>query len=173
MAAQNVSGPVNISCNLSEIVTSAFAGTLTAAAVDSLNTTFAYATATAGAIDTLYCKQLTMAAAATHIDLYAFTDPLGNSVSMARVRMYWVHVVTVTQTDLLYIYTRTGTDPVAWLAVATTSFQCEPQGIIFGIDPASTSTNGFVVSSSAYDFTLDPGSNTVVANVIIAGNSGA
>ena len=68
----------------------------------------------------------------------------------------------------------TGTDPVVWLPrVTTATLWVPPSGIMLAMDPISTSTNGYVVGASHYSFSLDPGANTVLANVIVAGNSAA
>jgi len=136
--------------------------------------TFANATGAANSVDTMYAASLTLSAAATHINLHAATDILGNSVVFARVRGWCVYVTTLTAAYLVNVYTRTGTDPLVWLPVTTSgALWCAPGGIMCATDPTSTSTNGYVVSSTSYDFTLDPGSNTVACYVLIIGNSAA
>ena len=176
MAAQNVTGNVTLNAAFVETIA---AGATTAtqfqiAANGILQQTLAYATGASASIDTMYSAQLTLSGAATHINLHAFTDPAGNSASFARVRAWFVQNLTTTAGYLINIYTRTGTDPVTWLPVTTTgALWVAAGGTYFGIDALSTSTNGCVVSSSAYDFTLDPGANTVSCNVIIVGNSAA
>ena len=93
---------------------------------------------------------------------------------MARCRFWFINVTTLTANFIVNVYTRTGTDPVGWLPVTTTAaLWCAPGGMLMGVDPLSTSTNGWVVNSGAFDFTVDPGANTVVCNLIIAGNTGA
>jgi hypothetical protein len=135
---------------------------------------FANATGAANSVDTLYAAQLTLAGAATHVNLHAATDILGNAVVFARVRGWAVYVTTQTAAFLVNIYTRTGTDPLVWLPVTTSgALWAAPGGLVAAADPISTSTNGYVVSSSSYDFTIDPGANTVTANVLIVGNSAA
>ena len=174
MAAQNVSGPVNVTCSFVETVSAGLVVPISAACTAAFSANFVYGTGAANALDTIYAKSLSLAGAATHIDLYAFTDPLGNSVSMARCRFWFVWVTTTTAAYIVNVYTRTGTDPVTWLPITTTgALWCPPGGMLMGVDPISTTTNGWVVSSSAYDFTLDPGANTVACNVVIAGNSAA
>jgi len=174
MAAQNVTLQVDFSCDAVETMTAGLVTPYTVAASGAINATLANGTGATLTVDALYAKQLTLAGAATHVDLYAFTDPAGNSVSMARCRFLWLNVVTATAGYIVNLYTRTGTDPVTWLPVTTTSaLWCPPGGAIILYDPASTSTNGFVVGSAAFDVTVDPGANTVVCNLIMAGNSAA
>ncbi len=174
MAAQNVSGNVTLNAAITQIMSTGVVTTQQIAAVGLIQQTLATGTGTAYDIDALYAKQLTLTAAATHINLFAFTDPFGNSVSFARVRLVFVQNLTLTAGYLTNLYTRTGTDPVTWLPVTTTgALWAPPGGSILLFDPASTSTYGFVVGSGAFDFTLDPGANTTVCNVIIAGNTAA
>jgi len=174
MAAQNVAGNVTLNLAITEQVTTGVVTNQQIAAVGYVQQALAFATGAAASVDTLYSKQLTLAGAATHINLYAATDPFGNSVSFARVRGWFVQNLTLTAGYLINIYTRTGTDPVTWLPITTTgALWVAAGGIYMGLDALSTSTNGWVVSSSAFDFTLDPGANTVSCNVIIVGNSAA
>jgi len=174
MAAQVVTGNINIGANFAQVDSTGLVQPITAAANAALNVALSNATGATQAIDTLYGAQLTLTGAATHINLHAAVDILGNSVVFARVRFWWVYVVTLTAGYIVNVYTRSGTNPVTWLPTATSSaLWAPPGGVVMGIDPYSTTTNGYVVGSGANDFTLDPGANTVVCNVIIAGNSGA
>jgi hypothetical protein len=174
MASQVMTGTVTINGSFVQTDTAGLISPIQAQALASVSNQFQNIAGTANAIDTLYAKQLTLAGAATHINLFAATDVLGNSVSFARVRFWSVQVVTLTAGFIVNIYTRTGTDPVTWLPVTTSgALWCPPGGIVIGYDPGSTTTNGFVVGSGAFDFTVDPGANTVVCNVLIAGNSAA
>ena len=135
---------------------------------------FATGTGLPNCVDTLYSAALTLAATPTHINLHAATDILGNSVVFARARAWVVYVTTLTAAFLLNVYTRTGTDPLVWLPVTTSgALWVPPGGIMCATDPTSITTNGYVVSSSSFDFTLDPGANTVTAYVLIPGNSAA
>ena len=174
MSAQVVSGPVNVNAALVQTDTAGLVVPIQAACTANYLINLVNGTGAANAIDCIYAKTLSLAGAATHINLYSFTDPLGNTVSMARCRFWFVYVTTLTAAYLVNIYTRTGTDPVTWLPqVTTATLWCPPGGLVMGVDPASTSTNGWVVSSSAFDFTLDPGANTVACSVVIAGNTAA
>lgn len=135
---------------------------------------FANATGMPNSVDTLYAASLTLSGAAAHVNLHSATDILGNTVVFARVRGWAVYVTTLTAAYLVNIYTRTGTDPLVWLPVTTTgALWAAPGGIYCGTDPTSTTTNGWVVGSSSYDFTLDPGANTVACYLLIIGNSAA
>jgi hypothetical protein len=177
MAAQNVTGQLTLNFQAVQTDTTGLVNPISAAGsiqYPSSLSAFANATGAAYSVDTLYSASLTLAAAATHINLHAATDILSNSVVFARVRGWCVYVTTLTAAYLLNIYTRTGTDPLVWLPVTTSSaLWCPPGGIYCGTDPTSTTTNGWVVGSTSYDFTLDPGANTVTAQVMILGNSAA
>jgi hypothetical protein len=177
MSAQVVTGQLTFNFQATQVDSSGLVNPITASGgiqYPSSLGNFLNATGAANSIDTLYSAQLTMAGAATHVNLHAATDILGNAVVFARVRGWAVYVTTLTAAFLLNVYTRTGTDPLVWLPVTTSgALWVPPGGLGCVTDPISTSTNGFVVSSTSYDFTLDPGANTVVANVLIIGNSAA
>ena len=177
MAAQVVTATWTINLQAQQTDTAGLINPITAAGgilYPSSLGNFANATGAANSVDTLYAASLTLAGAATHINLHAATDILGNSVVFARVRGWAVYVSTLTAAFLLNIYTRTGTDPLVWLPVTTTgALWAAPGGMYCGTDPTSTTTNGWVVGASSYDFTLDPGSNTVAAQLLIIGNSAA
>ena len=174
MAAQNVIGQGNIGLSFIQTDTAGLVSPIQAAAPFTALVNLINGTGAANAIDTLYGAQLTLSAAATHIDLFSLTDILGNTCSMLRVRFWGVQVVTATAAHLVNIYTRTGTNPVTWLPITTTNALGRPAGgIVMGYDPISITTNGWVVATGANDFTVDPGANTCVCNVVIAGNSAA
>ena len=174
MAAQVVSGNVTLNASFIQTNSTGLVTPISASALAQVTTTLQNLTGMPNGIDTLYANQLTLAAAATHINLFSATDILGDTVVFARVRFWIVQVLTLTAAHLVNVYTRTGTDPVIWLPVTTTgALWAPPGGFVCGYDPISTTTNGYVVGSSAFDFTVDPASNTCVANVIIAGNSAA
>ena len=177
MAAQVVTGNLTFNFQATQTDSTGLINPITASGgiqYPSSLGSLANATGAANSVDTLYAASLTLAAAATHINLHAATDILGNSVVFARVRGWAVYVTTLTAAFLLNVYTRTGTDPLVWLPVTTTNaLWVPPGGLMCATDPTSTATNGYVVSSSSFDFTLDPGSNTVAAYVTIIGNSAA
>jgi hypothetical protein len=172
MAAQNVSGNINFAASFTETIATGFPNSMNAGAQIQLNQALAYATGATGSVDAIYSAQLTLAAAATHISLASFTDLFGNTQAMLRCRFWVVQNLTLTAGKLCNIYTRTGTNPVTWLPVTTTgALWAAAGGLVMGIDALSITTDGWVVSASHCDFTLDPGANTVSVNVIIAGNT--
>lgn len=174
MATQVVTGGVTV--NASFVQTDS-TGLIVPIQAQGLQQTINQFQNTAGAtngIDQLYAANLTLAGAATHLNLHALTDILGNSIVMARVRYWSVAVTTLTTAFIMNIYTRTGTNPVTWLPITTSgALWCPPGSVVFATDFFSTTTNGYVVGSGANDFTIDPGANTVNVNVLIAGNSAA
>ena len=175
MSAQVVSGPVNLNCGFVQSVPGTIAVVpyqipLNAAFQTSLNN----GTATAGDIDCIYSKPLTLAAGVTTVNLHSFTDPAGNTVAMARCRFWFLYNTTVTAGYIINVYTLTGTNPLTWLPIVTTgTLWCPPGGMIMGVDPSSTTTNGWVVGSAANTFTVDPGANTCTCQLVIAGNTAA
>jgi hypothetical protein len=175
MAAQNVSGTITLNASFQEVISSGVVSNLNLPAIGTIQQTLINGTGAASAVDTIYAAQLTLAGAATHLNLHTgLTDLAGNAIAFARVRFWFVQNLTLTAGYLCNIYTRTGTDPVTWLPVTTTgALWAAAGGFCFGLDPLSTSTNGYVVGASAFDFTLDPGANTVSVNVILVGNSAA
>lgn len=174
MAAQVINGTVTINASFVQTDSTGLITPIQAQGLIQFINQFNNLSGTANGVNTLYAAQLTLSGAATHINLYSFTDILGNTVSNARVRFWGVQVVTATAAYIVNVYTRTGTDPVTWLPVTTMgALWCPPSGVVVASDPQSTSTNGWVVGSAAYDFTVDPGANTVVCNVLIAGNTAA
>jgi hypothetical protein len=175
MAAQNVGGSVTVNVQLNQTdIAGLVAPIVGSGNAQLVNQFIAQGTGVANGIDCLYAKQLTLSAAATHINLNSFTDILGNTVAAARVRLWYLQVVTLTAGSIVNVYTRTGTNPVTWLPITTSgALWATPGGILLGVDQNSTTTNGWVVGSSANDFTVDPGANTVVCNLIIAGNTAA
>lgn len=176
MAAQNVSGNINVNIALTEYSTAgSVPGSSQYSTNQAISTALTYATATAGAIDTIYASTLSLAAAVTTLNLHSgLTDPLGNSIAFGRVRFWIVQNTATTAGYLINLYTLTGTDPLLWLPLVTTATLWVPAGgILMGIDSQSTSTNGWLVTAAHYTFSLDPGGNTVPCNVIIAGNTAA
>lgn len=175
MAAQTVSGPINVNASFVQSVLAA-----TAVVPYQIPATFAYqinlinGTGATNAIDCIYAKPLTLAAAITTVNMHSFTDVAGNTVAMARCRFWGLYVTDTTAGHIVNVYTLTGTNPVTWLPLVTTAtLWCAPGGVLMGIDAASTSTAGWVVGTSANTFTVDPGANTVTCMLVIAGNTAA
>lgn len=172
MAAQVVVGQGSLNFTFTQTDSSGLITPVSFPATFSQIMQLANATGVLNAVDTLIGQQLTLAAAPTHYNLHAATDIGSNSVVFARVRFWGVQVLTLTAGFIVNVYTRTGTNPVTWLPITTTgALWAPPGGFVCGYDPISVTTNGYVVGSGANDFTIDPGANTVLCNVVIAGNS--
>src|ERR1700722_566741 len=96
MAAQNVTGTITINTNFIETGTGFPSGLQISQNVQ-VNNNLAFATGAANSIDTLYAATLSLAGAATHLNLHTgLTDPLGNAIAFARVRYWIVQVTTLT-----------------------------------------------------------------------------
>lgn len=133
-----------------------------------------YANGTASnQVDTLYARQLTLAGAATTIDLTSLTDPAGNAISFARVREIIVQDLATTAGYDVKVEAG-ASNGVGWLPPSTSPVYARYSGTLRVSDPVSTGAgNGNVVDSTHKTVTFDPGANTVTINVVIAGGSAA
>ena len=126
------------------------------------------------AVDTIYGKQLTLAATTTTLDLTSLTDPAGNTVNFARVREFSVQVVTPTVGYSVSIY-KGASNGWSFLPASTGPIIVQPNGGMFGMSDATSTggSAGYLVSGSSKMVVLDPGSNTIIINIIIVGGSAA
>jgi hypothetical protein len=123
----------------------------------------------AGAIDCIYAKQLTLAGSATTLDLQALVDLAGTSQVLLRVREIIVQVVTTT-VDFDVTLGNAASNSWAPIWGATGTHVVKAGGRFQNADPNTVgSGKGYVVSGTSKSLKLDPGANTVVVNVIIAG----
>lgn len=126
----------------------------------------------ANQIDLLYAKQLTFVASTPQtIDLAALTDLSGATVNMARIREILLQVVTTT-VDFNLTLGAAASNP--WAAIwGTAGTHVVMAGSTLSIsDPATVgSGKGLVTSGTSKALKLDPGSQILVANLIIAGCS--
>lgn len=126
----------------------------------------------ANQIDLLYAKQLTFVASTPQtLDLTAIVDLAAATVNMARVRDFFLQIVTAT-VDFNITLGAAAANPWAPLW-GTTGTQVVFAGTTYHISDPTTvgSGKGLVTSGTSKSLKIDPGSNVVVANLIIAGCS--
>jgi hypothetical protein len=166
-----VTGSPQLIVGFNQTVTAGLIQTQTLPAGISLTTQYTNGTG-AGAIDLVYAKQLTLVASTPQtLDLTSILDLSGATISFARVREMVLQVVTATSGYKVTIgaaasnpwapfWGTTGTDIVFG---GSTRYFTDPTSIGAGI--------GAVTSGTSKSLKLDPGSNTIVCNLIIAGCS--
>lgn len=126
----------------------------------------------ANQIDLLYAKQLTFVASTPQtLDLTAISDLAAATANMARVREFLLQVVTAT-VDFDIILGAAASNAWAPLWGATGTQEVFAGTCYYFSDPTTVgSGKGAVTSGTSKNLKLDPGSNIVVANLIIAGCS--
>lgn len=139
----------------------------------SLPLTTQYANGTGAAeVDTIYAKQLSLVASTPQtLDLTSLTDLAGNSINFARVRELIVQVVDTTLGhDVILGDAASNAFSAFWGATGTETVYAGSYS--HKSDPNSTgSGHGAVVDSTHKSLKIDPGSNSVVVNILIVGCS--
>lgn len=166
-----VTGLSQINVGFNQTVTTGLVKTQTLSAAIAITSNYTNGTG-AGQIDLLYAKQLTFVASTPQtLDLTAIADLSGATVNMARVREVLLQVVTTT-VDFDIVLGAAASN--AWAALwGATGTQEVFAGSCFHFSDPNTvgSGKGAVTSGTSKNLKLDPGSNVVVANLIIAGCS--
>ncbi len=177
MAVQVVTGNSNINFNFTEVATLAFSTTGAYPAQLPSSPAYSFANTTGGAVgcDTIHAKQYTLASTTVAIDLFAGTllSPSGAACVFARVRAFVVAPVSTTAGFLIKVYSSASNAPL-WLPPVANFMWATPNGgalVLF--DPNAITTQGYLVDTTHKAITFDSGSNTVVFNVLIVGNSSA
>lgn len=127
-----------------------------------------------GECDTIFGKPLTFVASTPQtFDMQSMTDPVGNSIVFARVREFVVQNTSTTAGYNLTLYS-TSSDGWPFIPPVANEITIPPGGMFVLRDPISSGSGvGLVVTSTTYGFTLNPGSNAITANILIAGGSAA
>ncbi len=124
-------------------------------------------------VDQLYAKQLTIASTTTtvHFQNASATDPFGNTIAMARMRLLIVQNTTVTPTFDVTV-AQSASNGVPWLAVAANAPPiCYAGATLMFLDPISVSTAGQVTAASLDGISFISASHTTVVNVVALGCS--
>jgi hypothetical protein len=165
-----VAGTAALTSGFNQTISSGVVTAQTIPASISLTTQYANGTA-AGKVDLIHAKQYTLAGSATTIDLTSLLDLSGATVNFARIRDLVVQVVTAT---VDFNVTLGNAASNSWAALwGATGTHVVPAGSIFYVtDPTTVgASKGLVTSGTSKSLKLDPGANTVVVNLIIAGCS--
>lgn len=166
-----VAGTSQLTVGSNQTVTSGLVATQTLAASITKTTQFANGTG-AGQVDLIYAKQLTFAASTPQtLDLAAIVDMSGATVNMARIREIVIQVVTTT-VDFNLTVGAAAANPWAAIWGTTGTHVVMAGSLLYISDPTSVgASKGLVTSGTSKTLKLDPGSNILIANVIIQGCS--
>jgi hypothetical protein len=164
-----VTGTAQLVAGFNQTVSSGLITTQTLPASISLTTQYTNGTG-AGAIDLIYAKQIALVASTPQtLDLTSLADLSGATVSFARIRELVIQVVTTTPGDNVTVGDAAATAFAAfWGATGTDTVYAG--SIRYFTDPTSIGSGvGAVVTSTSKSLKLDPGSNNVTINLLIAG----
>ncbi len=180
MPFSNAVGTINYNASFTEAVSTGLVTSQTLAAT--INRGISYGNGTgSGQIDMLYAKQLSLAATPTTLDLQSLTDLNGAALNFLRIREM---IIQTLATTAAYVVTVGGAGSGAWLGFfgTTTSTLTLPTNVAATgnyatmqlSDPYTVgATTGAYVGASSHLLKLDPGANTILINIILAGCSAA
>jgi hypothetical protein len=174
MAGQIVKGNVTMNLAFTESVTTGVLATNNIPVPVNQGLTYDNGTG-ALAVDTIYGKRLTLVASTPQtLDLTNLVDPAGVTVNFARVRELAIVVVSTTAGYSVAV-SRGASNGWSFLPASTGPITVQPNGGAFSIrDPNSTgASTGYFTGGSSKTILLDPGSNTVIINIIIVGGQAA
>ena len=166
-----VGGTSQLSAGFNQTVTSGVVSSQTLPASIALTTQYTNGTG-AGAIDLIHAKQYALVASTPQtIDLSAIADLSGATVNFARVREFVVQVVTTTAGDNVTLGDAASNAFSAFWGATGTNVVFA--GTVYHVaDPTSVGAGvGAIVDSTHKNVKLDPGSNNVTINLIVAGCS--
>jgi hypothetical protein len=166
-----VTGNANVNGGFNQVVSTGLVQSQTLPASITLSTQYTNGTG-AGQIDLLYAKRLSLVASTPQtIDLNALTTIDGATSAYVRVREFWLRVVTTT---VDFNVTLGNAAANAWAPIwGATGTAIVMAGSIYVLtDPTTVgSGKGYIVGGSSKNLKLDPGSNNVTVDLIIAGCS--
>lgn len=171
---QTISGNITFNAAFTEAVST---GVITPYQIPAtIAANLSYGTGTgSNQVDTMYGKQLSLAATPTTLDLTSLTDPAGISITFARVREFIVVNLSTTAGQDVKIEQGASNGWAMLPANASANpLYARYSGSARISDPVSTgSGNGNVAGSTSKTVELDPGANTVSVYVLILGGSAA
>jgi hypothetical protein len=175
MAAGAFTGTVATNFNFQEKLT---VGTIAASGItipQAIAQTINYSASgtAAGQVNLVYGNQVTFVASTPQtFDMQTWTDPFSNALVFARVRLFVIQVVSQTAGWNIELYASSSNGvtflpPVAnYLPVNAGSLS------VIVNDAVSTGAGvGTLVTSSTLNFTINPGTNPVVVNILAAGGT--
>jgi hypothetical protein len=170
--ATTVSGSVTLSGSITE--KSPTGAVVSNGLVSTISHKASYSTGSgANQINLLYSQPFSAAAAPLTLDLTALAEAI-NGVTItndfARVRELLISVHDANAGHLVTVY-HGASNGVAWLpAVGSALTVPSNGGCLYLSDPQSVGgTTGFIVDSTHKNIVIDPGANTVVGSIEIAG----
>lgn len=164
-----VTGTAQLVAGFNQTNSSGLITTQTLPASISLTTQYQNGTG-AGAINLIFAKQIALVASTPQtLDLTTLTDLSGAAVNFARIRELVVQVVTATSGFNVILGNAAATAFAAfWGATGTDTVFAG--SIRYFTDPTSVGVGiGAVTSGTSKSLKLDPGSNNVTINLLIAG----
>jgi hypothetical protein len=168
-----VTGLSTLTGGFNQVVSSGLVQAQNLSAAVSLITQYTNGTG-AGQIDLLYAKRLTVVASTPQtLDLNALPTIDGATSAFVRVREFWAKLITAT-VDFNAIFGAAAANP--WAAAwGTTGLHTLMAGTILAFsDPVTVgASKGYIVSGTSKNLKIDPGSNVIVLDLLIAGCSAA
>jgi hypothetical protein len=125
-----------------------------------------------GQINLVYGNQITFVASTPQtFNMQTWTDPLGNALDFLRVRELVFQVVSMTPGWNIELYSPSS-NGVTFLPPVSNYLPIFAGGMICFRDPVSTGAGiGALITSSACQFTINPGANPVVVNILAGGGT--
>jgi len=166
-----VTGTAQLVSGFNQTVTSGLITTQTLPASVSLTTQYQNGTG-AGQVNLIYARQIALASGVPQtLDLTALADLSGATVNFARVRELIVQVVTASS-GLKVTLGADASNPWAPFWGTTGTDTVFAGSIRYFTDPTSVGSGvGAVTSGTSKNLKLDPGSDNVTVNILIAGCS--
>jgi hypothetical protein len=175
MAVGAVTGTVTTNFNFSEKVTSGIsAASGITAPLAITQTTSSYTTTGTGSGQANLCfnEQVTFVASTPQtFNMQTWLDPFGNVLNFVRVREFVIQVFSTTAGFNIELYSA-ASDGVAFLPPIANFIPIYAGGMYIFRDPISTGAgNGALITSTTCNFTINPGANAVVVNILAAGGT--
>ena len=173
MAVQTVTGQIQQSVSFTETAVLAFNAVAPyPCTLPTGNLTYSAGTGGAGNVDTVYAANVSLASTTLAVNLFnaSLVSPSGKTCVFLRVREFVVANLSTVAGDLLEVYATASTG-VTWLPLVATCITVYPGGVFRLSDWFSITTNGYLVVTGNNGITFNSVSNTVVFDVLIAGNS--
>lgn len=167
-----VSATITLNASFSETISTGFPDPLSGSQAITQTDSYVTSGTGSGQIDTVYAAQFSLAASTPQtINLTSLTDPLGKSISFARVRDFVVQNTASTSGYDCQVYA-SASNGWAVLPASSGPLYARAGSVVRLSDKLSTGSGaGNIVSGSSNSVTFNPGSNAVTINVWIVGGS--
>lgn len=173
-----VSGVLNVAASFAQTVSSGVVTPQTIPANINFNLSFGNGTS-AGNVDLIYARQLSLAGTATTLDLTSLTDLSGASINFARVRLVMIQNLATTAGYIVTVGAAAATQWTGYLGTTASTVILQPnvgatsnQNVFTFLDAYSVgASTGAYVDSTHKSLKLDPGANTIAVNILLLGCS--